>query len=55
MLEGIEEEELAQPLAALGLGDGQPRQKKTRQGVLWQPFEQFRRVRMNSKWLGANV
>ena len=42
-VEGVEKEELAQPMAALGLRDCQPRKKETRYGMLWQPFEQFRR------------
>ena len=42
-LEGVEKKELAQSLAALGLGDCQPREKEARYGMLWQAFEQFRR------------
>src|SRR5437763_2385281 len=42
-VEGVQEEEFAQPLAKFRLGDGQAREEKTWHRVLRQPFEQFRR------------
>src|SRR5208337_3902545 len=42
-VEGVQEQMPAQPFVALGLGDSQPRQEKTRHRMLRQPLEQLGR------------
>jgi len=41
-VEGVPKQEGAQTLAAFGLGDGQPRQKKTRHRVFRKSLDEFR-------------